>query len=78
MVSLCLMQMTRRTDDRYRDVPSALRDRVAAQMSELGAPAMHIDLVLRGGGLDQASADSIVGETLPLGFRIRGLKKTQD
>ena len=77
MVSLCLMQMTRRTDDRYRDVPSSLRDRVAAQMSQLGAPAMHIDLVLHGGGLDQASADSIVGETLPLGFRIRGLNKSQ-
>ncbi len=70
MVSLCLMQMTRRTDDRYRDMQSSVRERVAAQLVQLGAPALHVELILRGGGLDQASADSIVGETLPLGFRI--------
>ncbi len=70
MVSLCLMQMTRRTDDRYRDVPSMLRERVAARLTQLSSPALHIDLILRGGGLDQASEDSIVGEALPLGFRL--------
>ncbi len=70
MVSLCLMQMTRRTDDRYRDVPSSLRERVAARLTQLSSPALHIDLILRGGGLDQASEDSIVGESLPLGFRL--------
>ena len=70
MVSLCLMQMTRRTDDRYRDVPSLLRERVAHRLTQLNSPALHIDLILRGGGLDQASEDSIVGESLPLGFRL--------
>ena len=70
MFSLCLMQMTRRTDDRYRDVPSSLRERVAARLTQLSSPALHIDLILRGGGLDQASEDSIVGESLPLGFRL--------
>ncbi len=70
MVSLCLMQMTRRTDDRYRDVPSSLRERVAARLTQLSSPALHIDLILRGGGLDQASEDSIIGESLPLGFRL--------
>ncbi|MCY2983731.1 MAG: Hsp70 family protein [Planctomycetota bacterium] len=70
MFSLCLMQLTRRTDDRYRDVAMALRDRVAAKLTELGAPKLHIDLVLQGGGLDQESEDSIVGESLPLGFRL--------
>ena len=70
MVSLCLMQMTRRTDDRYRDISSSMRERVAAQLVQLGASPLLIELVLQGGGLDQASADSIVGETLPLGFRL--------
>ena len=70
MVSLCLMQMTRRTDDRYRDVPSSLRERVAERLTHLNSPELHIDLILRGGGLDQASEDSIVGESLPLGFRL--------
>ena len=68
--SLCLMQMTRRTDDRYRDVSSEFRERVARRLTELQAPALYIDLILQGGGLDQASADSIVGEALPLGFRL--------
>ena len=70
MFSLCLMQMTRRTDDRYRDVTTTMREHVAAKLTTLGSPALHIDLVLRGGGLDQASEDSIVGEALPLGFRL--------
>ncbi len=70
MLSLCLMQLTRRTDDRYRDVTSLLRERVAKRLAELEAPALHIELILRGGGLDQASSDSIVGDALPLGFRL--------
>ena len=70
MFSLCLMQLTRRTDDRYRDVTSSLRERVAAQLVRFRSPALHIDLILLGGGLDPASEDSIVGEALPLGFRL--------
>ena len=70
MYSLCLMQLTRRTNDRYRDVTMALRERVAAKLTGLGSPSLHIDLVLQGGSLDQASEESIVGEALPLGFRL--------
>ena len=70
MYSLCLMQLTRRTEDRYRDVAMALREKVAAKMTTLGSPSLHISLVLQGGGLDQAIEDSIVGEALPLGFRL--------
>ena len=70
MFSLCLMQLTRRTDDRYRDVAMSLRDRVATKLTDLGSPKLHIDLVTTGGSLDQASEDSIVGESLPLGFRL--------
>lgn len=70
MFSLCLMQLTRRTEDRYRDVASSLRQRVAARLNELKAPELHIELILRGGGLDQESSESIVGDALPLGFRL--------
>jgi hypothetical protein len=31
---------------------------------------LYIDLVTQGGGLDQESEESIVGESLPLGFRL--------
>ena len=70
MFSLCVMQLTRRTDDRYRDVTFALRDQVIAKLTGLGSPKIHIDLVAHGGGLDQESEDSIVGESLPLGFKL--------
>ena len=70
MFSLCLMQLTRRTDDRYRDVAMALRERVVAKLTELVSPKLHIDLVSQGGGLDQENEDSIIGESLPLGFRL--------
>ena len=70
MYSLCLMQMSRRTNDRYRDVATAVRDRVASQLQAIDAPPLHIQLVLEGGKLDDSIADTIVGEALPLGFRL--------
>ena len=70
MFSLCLMQLTRRTSDRYRDVPAELRERVASKLREVGAAQLHIDLVLTEGRLDKTSTESIVGDSLPLGFRL--------
>ena len=71
MYSLCLMQLSRRTNDRYRDLPGSTRERIAKQLQALGAPAMHIELIVSGGRLDQESTESIVGEALPLGFRLQ-------
>lgn len=71
MYSLCLMQLSRRTDDRYRDLQRSSRERIAKQLQALGAPAMHIELIVNGGRLDQESTESIVGEALPLGFRLQ-------
>jgi hypothetical protein len=71
MYSLCLMQLSRRTNDRYRDLTGSTRERIAKQLQALGAPAMHIELIVSGGRLDQESTESIVGEALPLGFRLQ-------
>lgn len=70
MLSLCAMQMSRRTEDRYRDVSKGMRDKVAAHLSDLGASQMHVDLILQGGQLDDSNTTSILGDSLPLGFRL--------
>jgi len=70
LYSLCLMQMSRRTGDRYRDIPASLRDRVCNHLKQIGAPELHIELVTRSGGLDKSIEESIVGDVLPLGFRL--------
>jgi hypothetical protein len=70
LISLCLMQMTLRTRDRYRDHPSSLRERVANHLKSIGAPELHIRLVEEGGRLDVADTESVVGDALPLGFRL--------
>jgi hypothetical protein len=70
MVSLCMMLLARRTEDRYRDIPNGLRERVVAFLRSYSAPEMHLELIATGGRLDEENAASIVGESLPLGFRL--------
>jgi len=70
MVSLCLMQLSRRTDDRYRDVTRGFREQLAMYLEEIGASELYVRLVRDGGRLDQESEESIVGDSLPLGFRL--------
>lgn len=70
-LSLCLMQLAVKTQDRYRDLPRATRERVLAKMEQLGAPKPHLELISKGGRLDDSMEESIVGDALPLGFRLR-------
>ena len=70
MVSLCLMQLSRRTDDRYRDVTRVFQEQLAMYLEEIGASELYVRLVRDGGRLDQESEESIVGDSLPLGFRL--------
>jgi hypothetical protein len=68
---LALMLLARKTGDRYRDVSEKVRGRVVERMNGLGAPAMHLDLVERGGRLDDEQTAQVVGDSLPLGFALR-------
>jgi hypothetical protein len=70
-LSLALMQMARRTGDRYRDLPAPLRQRVLDRMETIGAPETHRRLVAEIGTLDEENTASIVGDSLPLGFVLR-------
>ena len=68
--SLAVMQIARRTDDRYRDLPEKSRQRAADWLETRGASGHFIALVLDGGTLDTEEAGLIFGEALPKGLRL--------
>ena len=68
---LALMQLARRTGDRYRDLSDSTRDAVLKVMQDHEAPAHFITLVRDGGSLDTEEQNLIFGEALPTGLRIR-------
>ncbi|MGZ0165693.1 MAG: Hsp70 family protein [Planctomycetales bacterium] len=70
IVHLALMQMTRRTDDRYRDVSESLRTQVISWLETGGARTHFVDLVRRGGILDGDESRLVFGESLPAGLRL--------
>lgn len=69
-LQLALMQLARRTDDRYRDLPASLRQEVADWLERSDAPEHFARLVLEGGTLDVEEQGMVFGEALPKGLRI--------
>ncbi|MBN1852507.1 MAG: molecular chaperone DnaK, partial [Pirellulales bacterium] len=69
MGRLAVMQMARRTDDRYRDLPEKQRATITAWLSNHNAPHHFIELVDRGGRLDSQEQNLVFGEALPRGLR---------
>ena len=67
---LALMQLTRRTHDRFRDIDDSLRQRVAAQLSSADARSHLVTLITEGGTLESEEANLILGESLPVGLRL--------
>ncbi|MEZ6130535.1 MAG: Hsp70 family protein [Planctomycetaceae bacterium] len=68
---LALMQMSRRTHDRYRDVSDLIRRDVIREL-KAGRAAEHLlTLVEEGGTLQSDEATQIIGEALPAGLRVR-------
>ena len=67
---LAVMQLARRADDRYRDVPQKLREEVLAWLEDHQAPAHFLQLVREGGTLDREEQGRVFGEALPKGLRI--------
>lgn len=66
-----LVQIARRTHDRYRDLPESLRDKVLAWLGQANAPPHAMELVRSGGHLDEQEQSRVFGESLPKGLRIR-------
>jgi molecular chaperone DnaK (HSP70) len=67
---LAAMQIAQRTEDRYRDLATATRQRVADWLERTGAPARYIAAVREGGQSASEDAAAIFGESLPLGIRL--------
>jgi hypothetical protein len=67
---LAVMQIARRTDDRYRDVREKLRSQVLAWLDRDAAPQHFSELVRDVGRLDDEEQDLVFGESLPKGLRI--------
>ena len=70
-VQFALMQMSRRTNDRYRDVSDSVRTSVVRELDNADAPSRFMELVEQGGDLDSSEAGLVFGESLPAGLRIR-------
>ena len=64
------MQIARRTDDRYRDLPEKLRREAADWLAMENAPPHFVELVRAGGSLDSDEQGLVFGESLPKGLRI--------
>jgi len=67
---LTLMQLTRRTNDRFRDIDQPLRQRAIDRLSAVGAKRHLVQLVAEGGTLESEEAGLILGESLPVGLRL--------
>jgi hypothetical protein len=67
---LAVMQVARRTEDRYRDLPDAQRERAATWLRGHDAPGHFIQLVQDGGRLDSEEQGLVFGEALPKGLRL--------
>ena len=67
---LAVMQLARRTDDRYRDLPEKLRREAVDWLTVLDAPRHFVELVRDGGTLDSDEQGLVFGESLPKGLRV--------
>lgn len=70
MEQLAVMQLARRTQDRYRDVDDGLRQKVGAWLTRADAPEHFQVLVRDGGTLDTEEQGLVFGEALPRGLRL--------
>ena len=64
------VQLARCTDDRYRDLPTDMRELAIDWLANNEAPEHTIQLVREGGELDSEEQNRIFGEALPSGLRI--------
>ena len=70
LTSFAVMQLSRKTGDRYRDIDESTRNSVEAWMDKSGSPRKYRQLVREVGSLDSDDETLIFGEALPKGLRI--------
>lgn len=62
--------LARMTDDRTRDLPLALRERIMARLQSINAPPVWIEMVDHKVTLDEATERRLLGESLPPGLKL--------
>jgi len=67
---LAIVQLARRTNDRYLDIDDSVRNNVVAWLAQHHAADHSIRLVSEGGTLDAEEMGQVFGETLPAGLRL--------
>lgn len=68
---LCLMQLSRRTDDRFIDLSASVRDEAADYVKQMGGFRQLVRLIREGGEVDTETREAMFGETLPMGLRVQ-------
>lgn len=69
-VQLTLMQLSRKTNDRFRDIEESLRHRILGRLQTTGTSAHLLQLIREGGTLEGEEASLILGESLPAGLQL--------
>jgi len=64
--------LARVTDDRARDLPPELRERIAGRLSAIRSPTVWVDMVRQRVELDVATQARMLGESLPPGLKLIG------
>jgi hypothetical protein len=67
---LAVLQLARRTGDRYRDLDDRLRREVIDWLESHHAPTHFAELVATVGTLDREEQERVFGESLPKGLQI--------
>jgi hypothetical protein len=67
---LAVMQIARRTDDRYRELSEKLRRQACDFLAAAQAPGHFLELVRTAGSLDTSEQGLVFGESLPKGLRL--------
>lgn len=70
LAALTVMQLSRKTGDRYRDLDASTVNSVEAWMDKVSAPKRYRQLVREVGTLESEDQTLIFGESLPKGLRI--------
>ena len=70
LVSFAVMQLARKTGDRYRDIDETTRHSVLTWMDRTQTAKRHRELVREIGTLETEDQSLLFGEALPKGLRI--------
>jgi len=70
-IPLTIMQLTRRTGDRFTDVGQEARAEAIRYLREMDASKKLIALIRDGGSTDAETQSAVFGESLPTGLRVR-------